>query len=175
MPGLFDAGEGHHQGEECRAREMKIRQQLISPPKLKPGRDEQVRPAGEHPSSRKRLYGAHHSRSHRQHGPSRSDPLPGSRAYLIALRVDRVRLNDSAVDRAKRVKPNMERDTLDFEPLDESGGEMEPCRRSSGRAGRGGEDRLIAIGIRKRLANVGRQRRLTGGRTLQPQSPSSLA
>ena len=32
--GLLDAGEGHHEGEEGRARQVEVRQERVDPPEL---------------------------------------------------------------------------------------------------------------------------------------------
>ena len=52
--------------------------------------------------------------------------------------------------------------------------EVEAGRGRGGRAFLLGEDGLVALGVGERLHDVRRQRRLAGGRALEPDEPAAL-
>ena len=92
---------------------------------------------------------------------------PRRRRHLVPLAVDPVLVDELALQRPERVEPDVQRDgrALDagrLERAEQVIGEVEPGRRGGGRSGWTGVDRLVALGRRRSVADVRRQRHLAG-------------
>ena len=103
------------------------------------------------------------------------DSRPRFRRHRVALAVERMVLDVLDRERAERVEADVQRHPLDVERSKQLGREVEARRGRCRRALRRRVDRLIALRIRERLVNVGRQRRLTRRVAVEPKPPTPLA
>ena len=110
--------------------------------------------------------------STRSAGRIRSQAASG---HLVALAVKPVLPELLDGDRPERVEPHVQRDPLDVELGEQLRREVEPCRRSGGRARLARVDRLVPLGIGERLGDVRGQRGLTGRLAVEPDTPAALA
>ena len=154
---------------------MEVRQQRVHAPELEAGRDEQVGPPRQRPAPRQCLEHTHGRRAHRQNPLGRPDPLPRLRGDLVPLAVQLVLGQILDRDRPERVEPHVQRHPLDVQPREQLRCEVQARGRRRRRALLRGVDRLVPLGVGKRLGDVRRQRRLTRRLALEPQPPAPLA
>src|SRR5262245_13341267 len=144
---LLDAGEGHDEGEQRRARQVEVREQGVHAAKLESGADEERRPALELTRASNRLHDADRCRPHRQNAFRRGDPRPCIAVDLVPLAVQRVLLETLLGHRPERVQADMERDRDVLDPAEQVGREVQPGGRRCGRARVACVHRLVALGI----------------------------
>ena len=92
---LLDPREGHHEGEQRRARQVEVRQERVDAAELEARRDEQLGAAGERPAAGERLEHAHRRRADGEDALGCPDPLPRLPLDLVALAVDLVLLESA--------------------------------------------------------------------------------
>src|SRR3954454_15607614 len=133
---------------------MEVRQQIVDPPELEAGRDEQLRAPRERRVARDRLQRAHGRRPDREHTLRRANPVPGRRVDLVALAVDVVLLDRLCLKRPERVETDVQRHPLDVQLREQPRREVQARRRRRRGAGIAREDGLVAPCVRERLGDV---------------------
>src|SRR2546423_89916 len=172
---LLDTGERHHERQQRRARQVKIREERVDAPELEARHDEELGATGERRVSRERLERAHRGRADRQHAFRGLDPIPRFRRDLVALAVDHVFLDALLIHGPERVEADVQRHALDVECGEQLRREMQPGRGRGRRARFVRIDRLVALGLLEPLRDVRRQRRLPLRLAVEPEPPAPFA
>ena len=152
---------------------MEVRQQRVDAPEPKPGvTNSVVRPAegASRAASRARARSSCRRRARAPPARIRSH-ASGDTSYRSPCSSCSSR--SSAATGRNVSRPDVQRDALDVEPREQLRREVQPRGRRRGRAGSSRVDRLVALGIRERLRDVRRQRRLARGLAVETQRASA--
>ena len=169
-----DSRKSHHEREQRRARQMKVREQGVDPPKLEPGHYEHGGPTTQLASAHDCLEHANAGRPDSEHAFGLLDSLPCVGLDAITLAVDRVILEPCFYDRTKCVQANVKGHAHMLEPTKEVVREMKSRRRRGRRPGLSRVHGLVSARVAERLVDVRGQRSLAGRLPLEPNDPASV-